>query len=79
MEENIFQIAERINQLNQRAYVTYLPLKEMKFVYPDNLEKVDESYHLSSKMVKDINGNWVLRAFSNKTNNVWNVHASFGR
>lgn len=27
-DENIFQIAERINQLNQWAYVTYLPLVE---------------------------------------------------
>ncbi len=52
-------------------------IKEMKFDYPEDFEKLDESYHLSGKMVKDLNGNWVLRAFSNKTNNAWNVHASF--
>lgn len=52
-------------------------IKEMKFDYPEDFEKLDESYHLSGKMVKDLNGNWVLRAFSNKTNNAWNVHTSF--
>ena len=52
-------------------------IKEMKFDYPENFEKLDESYHLCGKMVKDLNGNWVLRAFSNKTNNAWTVHASF--
>ena len=52
-------------------------IKEMKFDYPEDFEKLDESYHLCGKMVKDLNGNWVLRAFSNKTNNAWNVHTSF--
>lgn len=28
MEESIFQIAEQINQLNQKAYEVYLPLVE---------------------------------------------------
>lgn len=52
-------------------------IKEMKFDYPKDFDVLNDSYNLSSKMAKDLNGNWVLRAFSNKTDNAWNVHASF--
>ena len=52
-------------------------IKSMAFDYPDSFEELDRSYHLSDKMVKDLNGNWVLRTFSNKPDSIWNVHASF--
>ena len=34
--------------------------------FPENLSGLDESYHITEKMVKDINGNWMLKAYSNK-------------
>lgn len=34
--------------------------------FPENLSGLDESYHITERMVKDINGHWMLKAYSNK-------------
>lgn len=52
-------------------------IEKINFDYPQNVNDLIESYDISSKMVKDLNGNWVLRVYSNRYEQAWNVHASF--
>lgn len=41
-------------------------LDEIRHPFPENLSELDEAYHIADKMTKDINGNWMLKAYSNK-------------
>ena len=47
--------------------------------FPENLSGLDESYHITERMVKDINGHWMLKAYSNKPSYEVGGQAVLGR
>ena len=44
--------------------------------FPENLPELNESYHIADKMVKDINGSWMLKAYSNKPTQAMNMNVT---
>lgn len=43
-------------------------INNIDYDYPSDLAELDRSYRLSRKMYKDVNGNWVMRVYTNKPN-----------
>lgn len=41
-------------------------LDEIRYPFPENLSELDAAYHITDKMTQDINGNWMLKSYSNK-------------
>lgn len=41
-------------------------IKNIEYSYPENFSELDSAYNVTSKMVKDQYGNWMLKSYSNK-------------
>lgn len=52
-------------------------IETIDYDYPSNLERIDESYDIKSRMAKDLYGNWILRTYSNKSDQPWDTNATF--
>ena len=52
-------------------------INHIDYSYPESFQDVEESYNIKNKMTKDLYGNWILRTYSNKSNQPWDVNATF--
>lgn len=52
-------------------------METIDYDYPPDLSTLDESYGIKNRMTKDLYGNWILRTYSNKSNQPWDVNATF--
>lgn len=41
-------------------------IKNIEYSYPENFSELDSAYNVTSKIVKDQYGNWMLKSYSNK-------------
>lgn len=51
-------------------------IHSIDYPYPENFSALDEAYNITSKMAKDQYGNWMLKTYSNKPNQVLDMTAS---
>ena len=52
-------------------------INQIEYPYPENFQELDESYNIKNKITKDMYGNWILRTYLNKSNQTWDVNATF--
>ena len=41
-------------------------INNIEFSYPKDFSELDKAYNVTSKMIKDQYGNWMLKSYSNK-------------
>lgn len=51
-------------------------IKCIEYPFPDDFSELDKAYDVTSKMVKDQYGNWMLKSYSNKPTQVLDMTAS---
>lgn len=51
-------------------------INSIDYPFPQNFSELDNAYDVSSKMVKDQYGNWMLKSYSNKSTQVLDMSAS---
>lgn len=51
-------------------------IKEIKYPFPKDFLEFDEAYDITSKMLQDSYGNWILNSYTNKPNQVLNLSDS---
>lgn len=51
-------------------------INSIDYPFPENFSELDDAYNIKSKMVKDQNGNWMLKSYSNKPTQILDMTAS---
>ena len=52
-------------------------IETIDYDYPPDLTTLDENYDIKNRMTKDFYGNWILRTYSNKSDQLWDLNATF--
>lgn len=51
-------------------------INNIEFSYPKDFSELDKAYNVTSKMIKDQYGNWMLKSYSNKPTQILDMTAS---
>lgn len=51
-------------------------INSLEFPFPQNFSQLDDAYNVTSKMIKDQYGNWMLKSYSNKPTQILDMTAS---
>lgn len=51
-------------------------IDSLDYPFPEKFSELDDAYDIKSKMVKDQNGNWMLKSYSNKPTQILDMTAS---